>query len=217
MTDYPFATDQIQNHRFHGVLSGRITQINRRLIVLTDWGEVPLFQPQFQAGGYHAARKNWENSPDDLLHIYGFPRTDEYGVINSMQLVSFHSDGTEPRPDQNLLPFSYRFKSGQMWICGRVRSTKPSGMTVIKVRQGIVQDGEKSRYWLVTGRSIEPPIQGSKTLFLGFHDNRGRLVMRPERMLAAPNQKTFKLSRRQSLAASGRSALDRRSSPAAPR
>ena len=190
MTDYPFSSDQIQNHRFHGVISGRLTCINDRLILLTSWGEIPLFYPHRQKRGFYAAKKNWENNPDDLLHVYGFPKTNPYGLITSMQLVSFHRDGTMPTEDQNLLPFSRRFKSGQFWICGRVRSASADGMTVIRVKQMATPADQKSRYWLVTGRSIERPIKGSKTLFLGFHDDRGRLVLQPERMLTPPNQKT---------------------------
>jgi len=209
MTDYPFDSDQIHNHRFHGVLSGRLTCINDRLILLTSWGDVALFYPRFRSNSFYAARKNWENSPDDLLHVYGYPKTDPLGHIASMQLVSFHRDGTEPAEDQNLLPFSRRFKPGQFWICGRVRSATADGMTVIKVNQKMTADDQKPRYWLVTGRSIQRPTKGSKTLFLGFHDDRGRLVLPPERMLAPPNRKTSSSRRVQpAVSASRRSGSD---------
>ena len=105
MTDYPFDSDQIHHHRFHGVLSGRLTCINDRLILLTSWGDVALFYPRFRRATVLLRRqeRNWENSPDDLLHVYGYPKTDQLGHITSMQMVSFHCDGTEPAEDQNLI------------------------------------------------------------------------------------------------------------------
>ena len=186
MTDYPFRSAEATNHRFHGVISGRLTLKQDRLNLITSWGEIQLFYPRFQGRAFFAARRNWENNPDQLLHVYGYPKTNQHGQIVSMQMVSFHRDGDEPKADQNELPFSYRFQSGQFWLCGRVRSIEKDGTTVIKVTQKVAVEKQKPWYWFVTGRSIERPIKGSKTLFVGFHDDRGRLVLKPQRLIKHP-------------------------------
>ena len=184
--------EQIKNHRFHGVLSGRLTCINDRLILLTSWGEVPLFFPRFKTNAHYAAKTNALHNPDQLLHVYGFPKTSPHGVITAMQLVSFHRDGAEPSSDQNEVPFSYRFKPGTFWLCGRVRRPTESGLTVVKVNQGKPgPDGER-RFWLVTGLSTTASTQGSKTLFVGFHDDRGALVLQPHKLITPPNQKPWR-------------------------
>jgi hypothetical protein len=190
---YPFPADQIQNHRFHGLIQGTFTVNDEgHLLLQTSFGTIGLLARKGGSGprSSFAARKQHQNHPNSVVNAYGYPRTSDNGTIVTMELCSWFVDGS-PEPD-DYEGIARRFQLGQLFLCGRVRDQDASGLITAKVKSDI--PGVGRRQWFVTGRCLSPVEIGSKTLFVGWAAPDGTLMLQVDRVITPAGRKTVRAS-----------------------
>lgn len=189
MTDFPFPfpADTIRNHRFHGVLQGVFVTDDGIIRLQTPFGLLRLYPRQGKTGKrpLRAAYRNHEAFPDAVVNVYGYPRTSDAGVIERLEMVSFHVPGS-PEPD-GPLPLSRKFQPNQLFLCGRVRELR-DGLIQVKVKATV---GGRDLSWRVTGMLAgKPPALHSKVLFECGLAADGTLVVRPLEVITPAGRPT---------------------------
>ena len=187
MTEFPFSADQIQKHRFHGVIQGNLELEEGALRLRTTYGLIRLYPRAGKGGGrvFRAAYAQQSNHPDTTINAYGYPRTDKDGIVRRFELISWFTEGSTPPEDYKGI--GRKFSPGQIFLCGRVRRLE-EGMVTVKVKSVVA---EKEFRWLVTGRLAgKDPAIGSKVLFAGGLDADGQLIVRPLQELTPPGKPT---------------------------
>ena len=187
MTEFPFPSNTIKNHRFHGVLQGVFDTENGIIRLQTAFGLVRLYPRPGKSGKrpFRAAYRNHEAFPDAVLNVYGYPRTSDAGIVERLEMVSFHVSGS-PEPD-GPLPMSRKFQPNQLFLCGRVRQLK-EGLIQVKVKSTI---GDRDLSWRVTGMlaGFSPSMHSKVLCECGLATN-GMLVVRPLEVITPAGRST---------------------------
>lgn len=184
---FPFPADTINSNRFHGVIQGTFELENGTLRLRTPFGLIRLYPRPAKDGKrpFRAAYLNLRDNPGAGVNVYGYPRTNEKGIVERLEMVSFHMVGS-PDPD-GPLSVSRRFEPGQLFLCGRVRGLR-DGLLTVKVKSVL---GDRDLSWRVTGMLAgEAPKLHSKVLFSCGLAADGLLVVRPLKVIALPGQAT---------------------------
>ena len=187
MAEFPFPADTITNNRFHGVLQGTFELEDGTLRLRTPFGLIRLYPRPGKDGKrpFRAAYRNHEAFPDAELNVYGYPRTNEKGVVERLEMVSFNTVGS-PDPD-GPLSVSRRFEPNQMFLCGRVRGLE-NGLVTVKVKSVV---GDRDLSWRVTGMLAgKSPQLHSKVLFSCGLAADGLLVIRPLKLITPAGRST---------------------------
>lgn len=187
MAEFPFPADTITNNRFHGVLQGTFELEDGTLRLRTPFGLIRLYPRPGKDGKrpFRAAYRNHEAFPDAELNVYGYPRTNEKGVVERLEMVSFNTVGS-PDPD-GPLSVSRRFEPNQMFLCGRVRGLE-NGLVTVKVKSVV---GDRDLSWRVTGMLAgKSPQLHSKVLFSCGLAADGLLVIRPLKLITPAGRPT---------------------------
>ena len=71
---------------------------------------------------FRAAYRNDEGLPDVVAKLYGHPRTSDAGIIDRLEMVSFHVPG--PPEVDGPLPVSRKFQPNQLFLSGHVGSSR---------------------------------------------------------------------------------------------
>ena len=185
--DFPFPPDTIKNNRFHGVLQGTFELDDGVIRLRTSFGLIRLYPRPGKDGKrpFRAAYLNRKAFPGAEVNVYGYPRTNEKGVVERLEMVSFHMVGS-PDPD-GPLSVSRRFQPNEMFLCGRVRGLE-NGLVNVKVKSVV---GDRDLSWRVTGLLAgQSPQLHSKVLFSCALSAEGLLVARPLKVISLPGRST---------------------------
>lgn len=176
MTVFPFPADQIENHRFHGLIQGTFELDHGALRLRTTHGLLRLYPRPGKGGGsaFHAGRKQHQNHPGLIVNAYGYPRTDSDGVVRRLEMMSWFLEGSAA--PEGFGGISRKFSPGQLFLCGRVRKIE-DGMITVKVKSTVA--GKLFRWFVIGQLAGAKPTVGSKTLFAGGLSAGGQLIVRP--------------------------------------
>ena len=75
-----------------------------------------------------------------------------------------------------------------MFLCGRVKQIESNNVIRVRVKSQIPDVG--LRWWDIHGTSVGPVIQHSKILFMGWHEEGGKLILQSIQTITPPGQKT---------------------------
>ena len=184
---FPFPADTINSNRFHGVIQGTFELENGTLRLRTPFGLIRLYPRPAKDGKrpFRAAYLNLRDNPGAGVNVYGYPRTNEKGIVERLEMVSFHMVGS-PDPD-GPLSVSRRFQPNEMFLCGRVGGLE-NGLVNVKVKSVV---GDRDLSWRVTGLLAgQSPQLHSKVLFSCALAADGLLVVRPLKVISLPGRST---------------------------
>jgi len=192
----PFDASLINKNRFHGLIQGQFTEHDGKILLATEFGSIKLYprnnEPIHYGGrkpSLHAlfrARRQFKEDPAVVVNVYGYPRTDASGVIYGIVMTNWFVDGKNIRQDSTSL--CKKFNPGQMFLCGRVKQIKSNNIIRVRVKSQIPDVG--LRWWDIHGTSVGPVTQHSKILFMGWHEEGGKLILQSIQTITPPGQKT---------------------------
>jgi hypothetical protein len=184
----PFDESLISKNRFHGLIQGQFTEHNGKILLATKFGPIGLY-PRKGKQFHHTlsrTRRQFRKNPAAVVNVYGYPRTDATGVIHGIVMTNWFTSDTVISQDSASL--CRKFNPGQMFLCGRVKQIESNNVVRVRVKSQI--PGIGLRWWDIHGISTETVIQHSKILFMGWHEESGKLILQPIQTITPPGQKT---------------------------
>jgi hypothetical protein len=188
MQQLPFDKSLVSKNRFHGLIQGKFIEQDGKILLLTEFGAIGLW-PRPGNRFYWTlsrARYQFHSNPEAVINVYGYPRSNNKGVIHSLIMTNWFLANEVLRPDSKSL--CRKFNPGQMFLCGRVKEINANGMLRVRVKSQIPKVG--LRWWDIHGSSVGEVVQHSKVLFMGWHSNDGKLMLQPIKTVTPPGQRT---------------------------
>jgi hypothetical protein len=184
----PFDESLISKNRFHGLIQGQFTEHNKKILLATKFGPIGLY-PREKKQFYHTifrACRQFKENPSAVVNVYGYPRTDATGVIHGIVMTNWFTSDTVVSQDSTSL--CRKFNPGQMFLCGRVKQIESNNVIRVRVKSQI--PGIGLRWWDIHGTTVETVVQHSKILFMGWHEESGKLILQPIQTITPPGQRT---------------------------
>ena len=154
-----------------------------RVILRSLFGTLRLYNPKRQSSAIWAAIHYAKNHAYNVVNAYGYPAVNKAGQLYGMQLVAFN-DATVDNGEDHMVT---KLDNGQVWLCGRVLRVE-NDLATVRVKTKL---HNRPIRWDVCGTVVisQAVTVGSKSLFRGWVEPRGHLMLSMDQMVKAPRSR----------------------------